>query len=1008
MTARQRPAAGIATTDQAAPAPVLHWEDWFQGATSAQRAEALALAQQQGLLYLHQLPAVNGSRSAPPADDDTAARPLAELLAGRAEPLPAFTPEPLEALDSELDEMQRLAVARALATPDVCLIQGLPGTGKSRVVAEILAQAARRGWRALLVAEEAPPLDVVLHRLVGRKEVLPIRFLETTERAEDLPPWLRGFTAAEQQQAFLARTLAGARQSLEEAETRCRQRASEEKCWPQLRSLVVKAEALRRRLADLRGQQNQIAGNVRRESEGLPCVGKGLPSGPFAAEYLSLLQPHEDALQALQADQATLTEKRVSRVRERDIVNTEAAALEPAYQAKSQGRWWTAAYWRATLRGGVPAQMSELNERKARSQAAVEKVEAEIAQLGQRRQQLVETFRADIEALCKGEVARRQQELLGRQRDLEHELQDVQERGRELALALTELLRPADLSPVSLEPAQARWQRQRSQDEQDLQFARQWVDYLEGAGPQLAGRLPQLANLLVGTCATVLQDAAFREALAGSADLLVIEEAERLTEAELLRLARHARRVVLIGQVLADSSVHRPTEKGARVSGVTLAPTCWARLWHALGGDASCLPYSWYREGDRLVCQLVPLRVEDRAHLESECLADAADVELRILNHPKGRPSLAQVAFPGTVSLQEAFALIVREVGEVPLPPAGRSAWWHEDDAGCSWRVGPAALPVHEHVEVEPGLRVGLWGDPAGRAWRATRVEFSRAAGWDRPRAEAWVAMHVPGRDTGRAVSLQIPYRFARPLAEAVSGVLCPEESLWSLLPEKPAAEPLLEFIAVPPLRKPEMPREGAGLEVDLTATRHADRLPADLRHGLPPVGFANYLEAQAVVRRLEQLAQTPGALPVGRREAPEVVVLALFEGQADLLRRLLSRSEVLRAHPIPFEVAVHAQLRQRECAVVLLSLTRSHAHRSVPFGADVADLAVALTRARHKLYVFGDPGTLVKRTHWQGPLDHLPAAPAHQELLRLTRLVRYLQATLLARPQHAIHENGR
>jgi hypothetical protein len=522
--------------------------------------------------------------------------------------------------------------------------------------------------------------------------------------------------------------------------------------------------------------------------------------------------------------------------------------------------------------------------------------------------------------------------------------------------------------------------------------------------------LPQLANLLVGTFSSLQQDDVFREALTSVCDLLVVEEAERLTEAELLKLASLARRLVLVGQAGAEGKEPRSAEKNARtLSGLhPLAPACFSRLWQALGGDAGRVPYSWYRAEGRLICQLVPVRPEDRQNLESEGLADAAEVELRILNTPKARPCLAEVAFPATFSLQQAFALIVRELGEVPLPPAGRTTWWQQNSESCSWCAGPAASPIHEYVELEAGLHVGLSGDTLGHSWCAARVEFSHAAGWDRNRAEGWVADHLLRRDAGRTVFLQVPYRHAQPLAQTISEILYPDDSLWPLLTTAPAREPALEFVAVPPLRKTELPREGAGLELDLTSSRHADRLPPELRPGLPATGFANFLEAQALVRCLEQLAQTPGALPETGCNKSAVAVLALFEGQAQLLRRLISQSEILRCQSLVPEVGVAPAMRQREWDIVFLSLTRSHAHRSVPFSMDVADLALALTRARRKLCVFGDLGSLVKRTHWQGPLDHFPAPAAQLEWQRLSRFVHYLQGVLT--PPKAIipvNQNG-
>jgi hypothetical protein len=91
-------------------------------------------------------------------------------------------------------------------------------------------------------------------------------------------------------------------------------------------------------------------------------------------------------------------------------------------------------------------------------------------------------------------------------------------------------------------------------------------------------------------------------------------------------------------------------------------------------------------------------------------------------------------------------------------------------------------------------------------------------------------------------------------------------------------------------------------------------------------------------------------------------------------------------------EVALPSRLHQWECDVAFLSLTRSHAHRCVAFGEDARELPLALTRACTRLFIFGDPGSLGKRANWSGPLDHLDAHSAHQEQLRLTRLLAHWQ----------------
>jgi hypothetical protein len=54
--------------------------------------------------------------------------------------------------------------------------------------------------------------------------------------------------------------------------------------------------------------------------------------------------------------------------------------------------------------------------------------------------------------------------------------------------------------------------------------------------------------------------------------------------------------------------------------------------------------------------------------------------------------------------------------------------------------------------------------------------------------------------------------------------------------------------------------------------------------------------------------------------------------------------------------------------------------------------LALALTRARQQLVLFGDPGTLIRRSQWEGPLDHLGQAAAARERELVNHLVSYLK----------------
>src|SRR6516164_6390667 len=95
------------------------------------------------------------------------------------------------------------------------------------------------------------------------------------------------------------------------------------------------------------------------------------------------------------------------------------------------------------------------------------------------------------------------------------------------------------------------------------------------------------------------------ERTAAPFDLLIIEEADTLTEADLKKLAGHAPRLLLVGEALGDST---PSGNPSRSTTTALAG-CWPRLWDAVADDLGQLPYTWQREGGRLFCNLATVRL---------------------------------------------------------------------------------------------------------------------------------------------------------------------------------------------------------------------------------------------------------------------------------------------------------------------------------------------------------------------------------------------------------------
>ena len=101
-------------------------------------------------------------------------------LAGASRPV---LEEPEWCLES-LNDTQKLAVRRALASESIFLLQGPPGTGKTQVIAEITAQLAKQGKKILISSETHKAIDNVFERLPKIPEIRPLRLIPSQNGKE--------------------------------------------------------------------------------------------------------------------------------------------------------------------------------------------------------------------------------------------------------------------------------------------------------------------------------------------------------------------------------------------------------------------------------------------------------------------------------------------------------------------------------------------------------------------------------------------------------------------------------------------------------------------------------------------------------------------------------------------------------------------------------------------------------------------------------------------------------
>lgn len=976
--APQATTAGILVRDQANGTNGHHasaensllWEDWYQFASAEQRAEVLALARRQGLLYVQQLPAHangHGHAPAPATVEPTQLQTLKEMLAGRVENLPTVEAASLEFQDAELDPLQRQAVARALSTPDICLIYGAPGTGKTRVIVEILAQASARGLRALFLAHSPACVDNLLKQLACQPRLLPIRLAAA---GETIAPAAQPMLLPARKAAFRTQVLEKAMQTRDLSEATCGQRQAQTETWPRFLELIEQARQVEEKLQKVRDQLAQASAEVERNA-----------ASTLGEKYVTLVQKHDADQCAIKKSQSDLDNDIAGQEKETTRLAEELREVEAAANAT----WFSPARWKALFRGISPARKTSLEAELKTSQASLTSLRQKKADLGLQGSQAEQAFQAARQAMLGEEIAVRQTSLTEAEAHAVAELARIDQQWATLSDSLLpEKVRPQTRTAAAVDQAHQLWQQQKLLDEESCSLARQWVAFLQDTGPRLAERLPGLASIIAATVAGWKHEGA---SIPAGFDLLIIDEADQLAEPTLLQLAPLAKRWVLVSNYLGPIPAALAAPANPReVRPAAAKPGVLQRLWQTLHADLAHLPYSWRQEKGQLICQLRPLTSQERSRLERECLADSPDIELHILNVPRAEPLLAQVAFPAGTSLFDAKEFIFRELQEIPLQTAGRNGWVEEHADQFLWRMLPDSPADCLAVNLELGLRERITGS------QTVCLEFSKSH-WSRGQVADWTQRRFRHRDLGRTVFLQVPHRMQPALARWVDDVLFPGTLAAHSSSEKTATQGggmnqrPVTFMAITPAKpaqngaghghKPA--REPVGLEIDLAANKAGERVPQDLLAGLPRHGYANYREAQAVVSILENLA----------KDQPQTCchVLAFFPGQVELIRRLLSRSTALAGRNV--QVGLPSQLAQEQCQAAIVSLTRSNGQKSGIFVAEQADPILALTRARERLILVGDPDTLLR---WSQSSEPAESADPGRDKAWVRRLASYVR----------------
>lgn len=761
------------------------WTEWYRRASPAQQQEVLLRAIHQGIVYAHQLAA--------PAQAAAPLRSiLSSLLNGQIKEMTPLHPPVLEYHDGELDRTQREAVARAAATPDICLIQGWPGTGKSRLLAEIILQSAQRGERILFLAPTAAALDDVLERLSRHPAVCPIRCLAADENPADLPAASARLTLPERLRAYRETTVPAAQAAHSAALQTLQSRLREQAHWPLLESLAEQHEQLAERLRSLNERRDGIAAEVEAQES----------SGLFGEGWRACERARTEALEGIDGQLAGLHAELETIAGKQAQVDSEWETIRPLTEARQGWRLWTGAWWRALLRSGLREQTDDLHERRTELRGARQRLEQELAARRNERVEIESRYAAECRRLQEQEIARRRAGLDTEIAALTREQTAVDERWRTICAALTADVAPAAISRQAVASGRAAWERLRDQEAQRASAAEQWLQTVEAGEQALPEKLAHCSNLIAATTAALPGDgAAVDPRIPPVFDLLILEQTHLVTEPEFAAAAPRARRWVLIGEpgnepeTFATNS-HPPLSLPARRPMPRASRHFFQRLWQHLHVDPCYLPFAWMRrDDDRLLCRLRPLAPGQERWIETEPVVDRPDIELRILSVPRQAPRIVEVLFPPCMGMGEAKQFIYRELEELAVQTHGRGLCWVETaeevilefaDSGESQTMTVALeTGIHECV-VHVSADSGTTGN-GGREGHTCSLGFSRAAGWTLPHAEEWIAERLGLRSLGRTVLLRMPYRLdPSPLQSAPSCPTCQKRTTTENTEKRP------------------------------------------------------------------------------------------------------------------------------------------------------------------------------------------------------------------------------
>lgn len=113
----------------------------------------------------------------------------------------------------------------------------------------------------------------------------------------------------------------------------------------------------------------------------------------------------------------------------------------------------------------------------------------------------------------------------------------------------------------------------------------------------------------------------------------------------------------------------------------------------------------------------------------------------------------------------------------------------------------------------------------------------------------------------------------------------------------------------------------------------------------------------------------------------PSIGVIAPYRAQSLCLREIIAQDDRLQPYMKQLQINTIDSFQGQEKDVIYISLTRSNPKQEIGFLADTRRMNVAMTRAKKKLIVIGDSGTIGHHGFYSGFLDYIDSLATHRSV---------------------------